>query len=36
MTADAIAEAHRQALDVVAATDALWLKRDAIAIPQRP
>jgi hypothetical protein len=33
---EAVAEAHRRALDVVAATDAVWLKRDAVAIPERP
>jgi len=29
-------EAHRRALDTVAATDAVWLKRDTYAVPQRP
>jgi len=31
-----IAAAHREALQMVAATDAVWLKRDAVAVPERP
>lgn len=30
-----LAAAHREALSTVAATDAVWLKRDAVAVPQR-